>query len=314
MRRRVPTLLAVTSHRSQVADIIEGMQTTLPALRDRTAVLIERLLSYGLNIPAGSRLLRYRSELERAAVEQYSDPPEDVRRLWHRLLAEVDDFETILAVLPVAPEVTGWQEKVQLALDGGVLRTDEIKHSPARDYQFELVVASVFRQAGYGVELAEPDVVVETSIGPFGIAAKRPRVQSKIERNVRDARHQIEDNTGSGAIAVDVSILMNPDDKELDVRIFDAAVAYVAHHATNAAKHVAATAGLRVGTVNIAGVIGYAAIPAYERDERRMSYIKRWPILALVPPEDPRRALLEEFAARLRFMEDLPPHANSAAP
>ena len=139
-------------------------------------------------------------------------------------------------------------------------------------------------------------------------------MQSKIERNVRDARHQIEDNTGSGAIAVDVSILMNPDDKELDVRIFDAAVAYVAHHATNAAKHVAATAGLRVGTVNIAGVIGYAAIPAYERDERRMSYIKRWPILALVPPEDPRRALLEEFAARLRFMEDLPPHANSAAP
>lgn len=99
------------------------------------------------------------------------------------------------------------QARVRWALDGGVLRTDEIKHSPARDCQFKLVVASGFRQAGYAVELAELDLVVETSIGPFGVAAKRPRVQSKIERNIRDARHQIEDHTGSGAIAVDVSIL-----------------------------------------------------------------------------------------------------------
>ena len=284
--------------------MIAAMQTTFPALRDRTSVLLDRLVSYGITVPAGSRLLRYRSELERAAVEQYSDPPEEVRRVWHRLLAEVDDFETILAALPLDPEVAGWQAKLQLALDGGVLRTDEIKHSPARDYQFELVVASVFRQAGYRVLLAEPDVVVETSIGPFGIAAKRPRVHSKVERNIRDARHQIEDTTGAGAIAVDVSILVNPDDIELEVRNFPAAVAYVAHHATEKAKEIAGNVGRRLGTSTVAGVIGYAAMPTWEPHERRMSYIKRWPIVALVPPADPRRGLLEEFAERLRFIEN----------
>ncbi|MEO8381687.1 MAG: hypothetical protein ABI779_18645 [Acidobacteriota bacterium] len=286
--------------------MIRVVQTTFPELRDRTAALIERLVAYGIQVSAGSRLLRYRSELELASVEQYSDPPAEVRRLWHRLLAEVDDFETILTVLPVEPELTGWQEKVQVALDGGVLRTDEKKHSPARDYQFELVVASVFRQAGYRVELAEPDVIVETSLGPFGIASKRPRVESKVERNVRDARHQIEQTTGSGAIAVDVSILVNPNDIELEVRRFVAAVAYVAQYATNKTKKVAATVGRSVGTDNVAGVIGYAAMPTWEPNERRMSYIKRWPIVALVPPADPRREILEEFAERLRYMEEPP--------
>lgn len=128
-------------------------------------------------------------------------------------------------------------------------------------------------------------------------------MHSKVERNIRDARHQVEDHTGSGAIAVDVSILVNPKDIELEVRNFDAAGAYVADHATDKAKYVAAAAGRRFGTDTIAGIIGYAAMPTWERSARRMSYIKRWPIVALVPSSDPRRAVLEEFAERLRFLE-----------
>src|SRR5689334_10391943 len=262
------------------------MYITFPQLRDRAIALLDRLGQLGVVVPPGSRLLRYLSELQTAAIEQYSDPPEAVRRVWHRLLAEVDDFETIVTSLGHRPEVEGWREKLQVALGGGVVRTDEVRHSPARDIQFELLVAAVFRRAGYAVQLAEPDILISTTIGPFGIAAKRLYSLTKVEANIRKAAKQIAGANCPGIIATDVSILINPKDVELNVRIFDAANRYVLHRATNATKHVAANVGLRVGTEAIAGVLGYAAIPTWEPTERRMSYIKRWPMLFLVGTGD----------------------------
>src|SRR6185503_361772 len=106
-----------------------------PMLRDRAHQVLARLSQHGIAVPPGSRLPRYVKELEVAAAQQYSDPPEDIRRLWHRTLSEIDDFETILDSLPESPEVEGWQDKVRAALEGGVLRTDEKKDSSPRDDQ-----------------------------------------------------------------------------------------------------------------------------------------------------------------------------------
>src|SRR5438874_12711195 len=89
--------LSMSGSRNNAVRHFVSMQISLPQLRDRVAALIKRIRDYDIVVPAGSRLRRYAAELEAAAPLQYSDPPEEVRRIWHRLLAEVDDFEQIVS-------------------------------------------------------------------------------------------------------------------------------------------------------------------------------------------------------------------------
>jgi hypothetical protein len=57
------------------------MKTTLPALRDRLAELLQRLKAAGISVHPSSRFDRYAKQLEIAARSDYDTPPDDVLRV-----------------------------------------------------------------------------------------------------------------------------------------------------------------------------------------------------------------------------------------
>jgi len=275
------------------------MPIRIAALASRTEDVLQRLRGASVAIPAGSRLHRYLAALNAAAPLEYANPPEQLIRLCHRLLIEIDDLEQITGSLGSAQPVPGWGELVEQTLSGSPLRTEEANHSRARDVQFELLVAALFRRIGYSVSLEEPDVVAERNLHRIAIAAKRPRSRTKLRRNIHDAGKQILHLKLQGLIAIDTTVLMNPADQHLTTR--DASVAYdaVTEQASNLSKYIASIAGLRFGTTKIFGVLARTAVPVWQPDTRILSFLNLWSVVGMIPPDDERRAIIEQISKNL---------------
>jgi len=283
------------------------MKTTFPALRDRLAQLLQRLEAAGIVVHPSSRFGRYSKELEIAARSEYDMPPDDVLRVWHRLLIEVDDLDTIVSALSVEPVVRGWEEKTQATLSGGLLRTQDQNDCAARNIQFELLVASILRRAGYSIRLGdalngEPDVLCTSSASRFAVEAKRPRSPAKVKRNIRTAQHQMAQHCLSGLVAVDLTILENPSDKHFTTRTFAQAHEALVQRFLLMSGYVrwAETGG--IDTSVVFGLITHVALPLWEPDERTMSFMQRWSILSLVEETDARHNTLIEVHDKLTYL------------
>ena len=161
-----------------------------------------------------SRLPHYLREIEAALSYEYAIPPANVIGRWHRMLVDIDDLTNIVETL-CGSSLQGWRSSISSVLSGGLLRTDEIKHSRARDTQFELVLATMLARAGYHPRLEEPDLVVEIRGREIGIAAKRPRSRPKLQHVAKRAGHQIVRSNIPGIVAMDATIVANPEDKHL---------------------------------------------------------------------------------------------------
>ena len=114
----------------------------------------------------------------------------------------------IVEQLASDPSTPGLLKVLTAAMSGGRTLADEQNQSSARDFQFEALVAALFRRADYDVRLAEPDVVVMTELGPIGVAAKRPRSEGNLRRLFEDADDQIRRSGHDGLVAVDISYLL----------------------------------------------------------------------------------------------------------
>jgi hypothetical protein len=195
--------------------------------------------------------------------------------------------------------VPRWNELVEQTLSGSPLRTEEANHSRARDVQFELLVAALFRRIGYSVSLEEPDIVAERNSHRIAIAVKRPRSRTKLRRNIHDAGKQIVRLNLQGLIAIDTTVLMNPADQHLTTR--DAGVAYdaVTEQASNLSKYIASIAGVRFGTANIFGVLTRIAMPVWHPTDRILSFLNLWSVVGMIPPGDERRAVIEQISEGL---------------
>lgn len=180
----------------------------------RAADLVEFLREAGVRIPQTGRLQRYLKQLARMrSLKPGDDLPKGFRlEEVHRGMLELDELAFIARQLSRAPEVIGWRRLMSQTMAGGPRPSEERSHIRARDVQFELHVASMFRLGGYDVTLEEPDVVVDTSWGSVGIAAKRPRSAANLDNVFKDADDQIERSGRQGIVAVDISYVSNPTD------------------------------------------------------------------------------------------------------
>jgi len=213
---------------------------TFPHLRDRTAALIAFLEANGVRVNPSSRLAQYLKQLNAAVAADGVTVPKGLDlAIWHRCLIEVADLDLVARSLSIAPGVKGWKEALSRALSGGVVRTDEIKHSPARDIQFELIIASMFCRAKYEVDLAEPDVVVTSETPQIGIAAKRPRSFNNLDEMIKKADKQIKGSGLQGIIALDLSIIAAPGDEHITTRDFQATFNHVKDIATASFRRAA---------------------------------------------------------------------------
>jgi hypothetical protein len=277
---------------------------TFPHLRDRTAELIAFLETNGVHVNPSSRLAQYLKQLNSAVKADGVTVPKDLDlATWHRSLIEVDDLNLVARSLSVAPEVKGWNEAVSRTLGGGVVRTDEIKHSPARDIQFELIIASMFRRANYTVELDEPDVVLTSESLQIGIAAKRPRSAKKLDDTIKKADKQIKGSGLQGIVALDLSLIVSPSDAHIATTDFQAAFNHVKEIANNFIRRNGHHVASLVDTAHTFGLLAHVAVPIFDKETLRLAYARRWALSNLCDYGDARTQKLQEITDRLRIAE-----------
>ena len=272
--------------------------TTFEPLLQSVDRLITTLGDAGIPVKPTSRLSEYRNELAKA-IPSKTPPSGDQMKRWHRLLIEVSDLRLIAEELSKPPAVPGWENKMREVLAGSFFSSRQSRNPRPRNTQFELVLAASLRAAGYDVALDEPDVVVRTTMGSVGVAAKRPSSERNLNHTIRDAGRQIRRFDGLGLIACDATILVNPDDAQLTTQDFAAVEAGVAAHAIDVAKRLAAVAATILGTKCVFGVMCRVCLPTWEPSVPRMSYIERWPVVALVGESDPRHKWCLRLVGRL---------------
>lgn len=177
----------------------------------------ETLVRCGVSPTTNSRIAKYRRIIEeftkKAAARQLSANFDWV--LLHQALCEISQFGTIIKTLMQPPISQEWSFRLAQLVSGQVLPQSEMEQSRARDAQFELNIAAHCRAAGYAIESKEPDVLVRDSTGDFGIAAKRPKSAKTLERHIRKASKQIQKSGVDGIVAVDLSLIHNPENKIL---------------------------------------------------------------------------------------------------
>jgi len=135
-------------------------------------------------------------------------------------------------------EHQGLKERIKHVMSGKSLRSDAIKKNkkgqnddPARDFAFELNVASRFLKGGFEVDLTDDcDVIVSIGKNKLYVECKRVKSLKKLGPRINSASNQINTRIGSnrknkfGLIALDVTDLILPEGTvsvASDVRLYD---------------------------------------------------------------------------------------------
>lgn len=268
--------------------------------RDRVRTLLANLQVAGIDVPRASRWRRYLRELDRiVVVEETRDLTAAEVTLLHRLLIEVEDLEMI-STLGNEPPVSGWVPRAQATMRGGVLRTDDGRQSAARNAQFELVVAALFRAGGFQVHIEEPDLRIEDALGCFVIAAKRLRSRSKLEMRIGEARDQITQSGQRGLIAIDLSCIMNPADAAMKTEDLHAAQQELAQAAIQVYRNARERARAKLRHDHVFGLLFYRATPIFDETNSVLTYQRHWAVANTLNATHAQTHNLRQILSRLQ--------------
>ncbi len=265
----------------------------------RAELLVAQLEAAGIPVKAGSRFDQYVAELRSALPHECGSPPEAILRRWHRLLIEVEDLADIVTTLSTPPATAGWKERVRESLSGNFLRTEEVNHSRARDIQFELILAAQLRKCGYATAFQEPDVIATIEDTRIGIAAKRPRSRQKLQKVAKEAARQVIKTDTQGIVAIDVTVVANPDDRHLATNNEAATQDLIEEQGRRIGRYLAATIGSRFGTSHIFAVLSRLTIPVWVPEERMLAFANQWTIATLIGANDSRWRICEELRDKM---------------
>lgn len=92
---------------------------------------------------------------------------------------------------------------------GGSL-TQDFEPDAAKDYFYELEMAALWKECGFTVELAEPDVVVSGNglSGPLGVACKYPSGLASLHEHISKGYRQITKHGYDGMVAIGLDQLV----------------------------------------------------------------------------------------------------------
>ena len=170
----------------------------------------EQLATLGITFDPGSRIGTY-IRLIRADIDKGTDANGAVDLA--RAHLEVSQLAVILEASDRLGPREAYDERVRDLISGHSHPSNEGKHTPARNAQFELYMAALFARAGIPSQLAEPDVVFELGNATLGLAAKRVKSRSAFRERLRDGLRQVslrydQGDIEVGVIAVDISVLV----------------------------------------------------------------------------------------------------------
>lgn len=174
------------------------------------AAAVERLETWGVTVPAGSRLHEAKEVLEAAAESGVLAPIHRGDDLGLRALEFVFDYSAISASLP-ANRVANLRKDLERSLKGP-LDPVTTSREPAQ-LQSQAVVRAAFVQSGLDPKHPtgsprhgkSPDLLLENGLSTYGIEVKRPEKAGNVLPRFRDGCTQLSDYGVSGGVLVDVS-------------------------------------------------------------------------------------------------------------
>ena len=182
--------------------------------------VIEHIKALGLLPNSQSRFMKMHSAMTNPAGLIQPDDPE-----FETALEAERDLQVLGFVFEQAeahPTDVEFQRLVKKALKDSLLPHEDRSQSKGRDAQFELFVAAICQKAGmHPVSREEPDVTCHVGDIKFGIAAKRIKNVTSLEKHVRKAAHQIENARFPGIIVLDTCVALNPHNERITTPIPD---------------------------------------------------------------------------------------------
>jgi hypothetical protein len=166
----------------------------------------------GIPTVSASRLNAYRTTIQsffHAAAGKRTFDVSLAARLMNACV-EVYQLRKIAKAAESSSKREMWQRRLVPLISGAETPKDESSGASARDSQFESFVGAVFELSGFGMEFAEPDLIVSDEHQRFAIAAKRPRNAQAVDKNCKKAIRQIRRSGLPGLIALDLSFALQP--------------------------------------------------------------------------------------------------------
>lgn len=190
----------------------DEVEHTYLSLRQRLKALEDALSGLDISIPGGSRFREYHRALEKldrlTSSGEAIQLREDDRELLHDVLLECEQILPSITTLIELPEVKGWRGVTERAFGGHVSHLTERDSTPARDAQFELLLAAMLKRGGFNIHFEEPDIQVELPDHTrIGIAAKRVKSQKRISSRIHKGSKQIRGQGIQGLVAVHIAFL-----------------------------------------------------------------------------------------------------------
>lgn len=163
-----------------------------------------------LGLPIGRGRIRSYLELLDAAVR---GDPVDRGLIW-AAACEVEDLVSVASLDPAS--LGPVRHRIADLCAGDLVFTSQSKHDPGRNLCFELVTAAMLQRVGGQSKLGSPSDVVNMVGGQaLLVECKRPTTFAALGRRLKDGYRQMSEHrraghVGVGAIAVEVSVLVNP--------------------------------------------------------------------------------------------------------
>jgi len=182
------------------------------SLSEAAKYVLERFKHYGIDVPASSRFMRMHSALcnDDGSSRGYISEDDSLFETAREALRDISQLEFFFDQIKHDPEKGKYAPIIKRIIRDSVLPQDNMKNSYGRDAQAEAFGFAVCRNAGMNPVFEEPDVTCTTDKQRTGIAVKRIKSRSQLEKRLKEAAKQIQKTSLPGIVSVEVTLAVNP--------------------------------------------------------------------------------------------------------
>lgn len=184
-----------------------GMTTKVEAFNQALATL-------GKPMPVGSPLQKYFDVVAEFVADHAASPEAASSKWmqrdfhqWYLSMLAVDSLCDSVVKLSQQPSAE-FLRILDLVLSNDI--SQDYKPSQSKDFLYELQVASWFKDAGFAIDIAEPDLRISGNglSTELGIACKYPSSEKKLNDRISEGYEQITRQGLSGFVAVGMDLLV----------------------------------------------------------------------------------------------------------
>jgi hypothetical protein len=187
------------------------------SLSEKANYVLQQFKLFGVDVPGGSRI----SDMYKAICNENgssrglilkTDADFNVAREALRDFSQLEFYFDQVKGLVNKHE---HKSKLKEIVSGTTLPQDSGTNTPDRNAQAELFVFAVCKNADLEPSFQEPDITCKLDGKKYGVAVKRIKNLTQLEKRVNDGANQIERTELPGIVSVEITMAMNPENKSI---------------------------------------------------------------------------------------------------